>query len=76
MPRIPTPDRTQSRLLLHTHTIQSRKGLRLSPDDERRFAHQASWPLLLILFGVLLVLSGFVFAWLSVRIKENSVQKT
>ena len=43
---------------------------------ERHFAHQASWPLLLILFGVLLVLSGFVFAWLSARIKGNSVQKT
>ena len=43
---------------------------------ERHFAHQVGWPLLLILFGGLLLLSGFVFARLSARIKENSVQKT
>jgi hypothetical protein len=43
---------------------------------ERHFAHSVSWPLLLILFGFLLLLAGFAFARLSGRIREPSTQKT
>jgi hypothetical protein len=39
---------------------------------QRHFAHNVGWPLLLILFGVLLLLSGFVFARLSARIREKA----
>lgn len=39
---------------------------------ERHFAHNVSWPLMLIGFGVLLLLAGFVFARLSSRIKESN----
>jgi hypothetical protein len=43
---------------------------------QQHFAKNADWPLLLILFGFIILLSGFVFARLSAKIKENPVQKT
>jgi hypothetical protein len=43
---------------------------------KRHFAESVSWPLLLILFGFIILLAGFVFARLSARIREHSLQKT
>ena len=42
---------------------------------KRHFAESVGWPLLLILFGFIILLAGFVFARLSARIREQSVQK-
>ncbi len=39
---------------------------------ERHFANSVSWPLLLILFGFVVLLAGYAFARLSVRIKERA----
>jgi len=41
---------------------------------QRHFARSLSWPLLLIAFGFVILLAGFVFARLSGRIKETAVQ--
>ncbi len=43
---------------------------------QRHFAKSLSWPLLLIVFGFVVLLAGFAFARLSGRIKESSLQKT
>jgi amino acid transporter len=43
---------------------------------EQHFAHSVSWPLLLIVFGFILLLAGFAFARLSGMIREPSLQKT
>jgi len=43
---------------------------------ERHFANSISWPLLLILFGFVILLAGFAFARLSGRIKESTLQET
>jgi xanthosine utilization system XapX-like protein len=40
--------------------------------SQRHFAHNLSWPLLLILFGFVMLLAGLVFARLSGRIKEQT----
>ena len=42
---------------------------------KRHFAESVGWPLLLILFGFIILLAGFVFARLSARIREQSLQK-
>jgi hypothetical protein len=42
----------------------------------RHFAASVGWPLLLILFGFIILVAGFVFARLSARIREHSLQKT
>jgi hypothetical protein len=42
----------------------------------RHFAQSVDWPLLLILFGFIVLLAGWVFARLSSRIREQSLQKT
>jgi hypothetical protein len=43
---------------------------------KRHFSESVGWPLLLILFGFIILLAGFVFARLSARIREQSLQKT
>jgi hypothetical protein len=42
---------------------------------QRHFAKSVGWPLLLILFGFIILLAGFAFARLSARIKEQSLSK-
>jgi hypothetical protein len=41
---------------------------------QRHFAKSVSWPLLLIVFGFVILVAGFVFARLSGRIKESALQ--
>jgi hypothetical protein len=43
---------------------------------ERYFADSVSWPLLLIVFGFVILLAGFAFARLSGRIKESALQES
>jgi len=40
--------------------------------SQRHFARNLSWPLLLILFGFVVLLSGVAFARLAGRIKEQT----
>jgi hypothetical protein len=41
---------------------------------QRHFAKSISWPLLLIVFGFVILIAGFVFARLAGRIKESALQ--
>jgi xanthosine utilization system XapX-like protein len=41
---------------------------------QRHFAKSVSWPLLLILFGFVVLVAGFAFARLAGRIRESSRQ--
>ena len=43
---------------------------------QRHFARNTSWPLLLIVFGFVTLLGGFVFARLSGRIRESALHET
>jgi hypothetical protein len=43
---------------------------------QRYFARNVSWPLLLIAFGFVTLLSGFIFARLSNRIRESALHET
>lgn len=42
---------------------------------QRHFARSVSWPLLLIVFGFVVLLAGFAFARLSGRIRASALQK-
>jgi hypothetical protein len=43
---------------------------------QRHFARSVSWPLLLIAFGFVTLLGGFIFARLSSRIRESALHET